>query len=56
MAETEAEGKGLSYEEKVSRAAVISKPMASKKLAKKLFKLIRKCKFTVLGFLIVPTI
>lgn len=32
----------LSYEEKVSRASIIAKPMASKKLAKKLFKLIRK--------------
>lgn len=32
----------LSYEEKVGRASVIAKPMAPKKLAKKLFKLIKK--------------
>ncbi|ODN02032.1 H/ACA ribonucleoprotein complex subunit 2-like protein [Orchesella cincta] len=32
----------LTYEEKVARASIIAKPMASKKLAKKLFKLIRK--------------
>jgi hypothetical protein len=34
----------LSYEEKAQRASIISKPMASKKLAKKLSKLIRKGK------------
>jgi H/ACA ribonucleoprotein complex subunit 2 len=32
----------LSYEERAKRATVISKPMASKKLAKKLMKLIKK--------------
>jgi len=32
----------LSYEEKARRATIISNPMASKKLAKKLTKLIRK--------------
>ena len=32
----------LSYEERAKRATVISKPMASKKLAKKLTKLIKK--------------
>jgi len=32
----------LSYEEKAARATIISKPMASKKLAKKLFKLVKK--------------
>lgn len=32
----------LSYEEKVARASIISKPMAPKKMAKKLFKLIKK--------------
>ena len=32
----------LSYEERASRATIISKPMASKKLAKKLTKLIKK--------------
>jgi len=35
-------GNELSYEDKVARASIIAKPMASKKLAKKLFKLIRK--------------
>jgi len=33
---------GLSYEEKAKKATIISKPMASKKLAKKLSKVIRK--------------
>lgn len=32
----------LSYEDKVARASIIAKPMAPKKLAKKLFKLIKK--------------
>lgn len=34
----------LSYEEKVARASIIAKPMASKKLSKKVFKLIKKGK------------
>jgi len=42
MAEMDESSNELSYEEKVSRASIISKPMASKKQAKKLFKLIKK--------------
>lgn len=32
----------LSYEEKVANCSVIAKPMASKKLAKKCYKLVKK--------------
>lgn len=32
----------LSYEEKLENVSVIAKPMASKKLAKKIYKLIKK--------------
>jgi len=42
MADMEESSNELSYEDKVARASIISKPMASKKLAKKLFKLIKK--------------
>jgi len=38
----EVEGAEMSYEEKAGRASIIAKPMATKKLAKKLFKLIKK--------------
>jgi len=38
----QSQGNELSYEDKAARASIIAKPMASKKLAKKLFKLIRK--------------
>ena len=36
------ESNKLTYQEKASRASIIAKPMASKKLAKKLSKLIKK--------------
>lgn len=32
----------LSYEEKVANCSIIAKPMASKKLAKKCYKLVKK--------------
>lgn len=35
---------GLSYEEKLNYVSVIAKPMASKKLCKKLYKVIKKGK------------
>lgn len=38
----------LSYEEKVTNCNVIAKPMASKKLAKKCYKLIKKGKLFIL--------
>lgn len=37
-----AEPTELSYEEKVANCSVIAKPMASKKLAKKCYKLVKK--------------
>jgi len=36
------EGEGPSYEEKLKFCAVVAKPMASKKFAKKVYKLIKK--------------
>lgn len=46
MGDTEVEAReDLPYETKVARASIIAKPMASKKLSKKLFKLIKKGEF-----------
>lgn len=37
----------LTYEEKVANCNVIAKPMASKKLAKKCYKVVKKGKFSI---------
>ncbi|RZC37245.1 Ribosomal L7Ae domain containing protein [Asbolus verrucosus] len=42
VSEIEAKGDELTYEEKLEHCSVIAKPMASKKLTKKCYKLIKK--------------
>lgn len=46
MSETTVKTEEVSYEDKLKYCSVIAKPMASRKLAKKIYKLIKKGKYS----------